>query len=578
MPKQLKNSHKLQNLRSRLMGILVLATIGISHHSQATPSNAQLTIGMTQEFESLNPLLASMSASTWIGALVGRPLAVVNPQWQWECMSCTDLPSLENGKAKIIEKNGIKVISVDWELKPNLKWGDGQPITGKDFRLAWEITRAPNVSVASKEQTLNIAEFNLDPKNPLKFTTVYKEVLYNYFQLPLIPVPSHVEGPIWNKSKDQTGAYEKLTAYTTKPTDPGLSSGPYIVSEVKMGSHVIVKRNPHWSGKKPDIERIIFKLIPNTQALEASLLSKEIDMINELGMSFDQATEFEKRMGRDPKLKAAYQVVFTDGLTYEHIDLNLRNPYLADKRVRQAMLYGINRQKLSDSLFGGKQPVARSMIHPKDVYYTTDLPSYEYNLDKAKELLEQAGWKAEGDGRKKDGKILEFTIMTTAQNKTRELVETFIQSELKKIGIRISIKNEPARVFFGETLPKGKWDGLAMFAWTSSPDSPPRTTLHSTEIPNEKNSFAGQNYSGFSNPKVDEIFDQVRGELSLDKRKVLMIELQKIYSEEVPVLPLFMRSEIAVLPALLQNYKPTGHQYAASNWAEHWSISPGASH
>jgi peptide/nickel transport system substrate-binding protein len=219
------------------------------------------------------------------------------------------------------------------------------------------------------------------------------------------------------------------------------------------------------------------------------------------------------------------------------------------------------------------------MIHPKDVYYTTDLPAYEYNLAKAQELLDQAGWKIQPDGlRKKDGKTLEFTIMTTSQNKSRELVQTFIQSELKKAGVKISIKNEPARVFFGETLSKGHWDGLAMFAWTSSPDSPPRTTLHSTEIPTEKNSFAGQNYAGYSNAKVDEIFDQVRRELSLDKRKVLMNELQKIYAEEVPVLPLFMRSEIAVLPAQLQNYKPTGHQYAASHWAEYWSLGPAAAH
>jgi hypothetical protein len=76
------------------------------------------------------------------------------------------------------------------------------------------------------------------------------------------------------------------------------------------------------------------------------------------------------------------------------------------------------------------------MIHPKDVYYTTDLPAYEYNLAKAQELLDQAGWKVQPDGlRKKDGKTLEFTIMTTSQNNSRELVQTFIQSELKKAGV-----------------------------------------------------------------------------------------------------------------------------------------------
>ena len=564
---------------SHLLVAWLAGPLAFSSAGQSAPSNDQVTIGMTQEFESLNPILASMSASTWIIALVQRPLAVVNPKWEWECMTCKELPTLENGKAKIIEKQGQKMLSVVWELLPNYKWGDGTPITAKDYKLAWEISRAPNVTVASKEAALNIVEFEIDPQNPLKFTTVWKEVRYSYYQMPLTPVPAHIEGPIWEKTKNQTGAYEKQTAYTVNPTHPGLSSGPYMVSEVKMGSHVIVKKNPHWAGKQPEISKMVLKLIPNTQALEASLISGEIDMINEMGMTFDQATEFEKRLSRDANLKRLYRVSYTDGLQYEHIDLNLRNPALVDKRVRQAILYGINRQKLTDSLFGGKQPVARSMIHPKDVYAINDLPAYDYNLDKAKELLDQSGWKLEGDGyRKKDGKPLELTLMTTSQNKTRELVQTFIQSELKKAGIRINIKNEPARVFFGETLPKIRWDGMAMFAWISSPDSPPRTTLHSEEIPTEKNAFTGQNYAGFSNPRVDQIFDEVRKELSLDKRKVLMAELQKIYAEEVPVLPLFMRSEIAVLPTQLKNYVPTGHQYSTSLWAEKWTVSPVQSH
>jgi peptide/nickel transport system substrate-binding protein len=559
--------------------VCFLVPLFLTFPVKAVPSNEQVVIGMTQEFESLNPILASMSASTWIIGLVQRPLAVVNPQWQWECLTCKELPTLENGKAKIVEKNGHKMVSVEWELLPNQKWGDGTPITAKDYKLTWEITRSPNVTVASKEVAQNIVEFNIDPKNPLKFNTIWKEVVYNYFQFPLIPIPAHIEGPIWEKNKNKTGSYEKLTTYTVNPTNPGLSSGPYMVTEVKMGSHIIVKKNPHWFGKTADINKIVMKLIPNTQALEASLISGEIDMINEMGMTFDQATEFEKRLERDSNLKSLYRVSYTDGLNYEHIDLNLRNPILADKRVRQAILYAINRKKLTDSLFSGKQPVARSMIHPKDVYAINDLPLYDYDLNKSKELLDQAGWKVEGDGyRKKDGKTFELTLMTTSQNKTRELVQTFIQSELKKAGIKINIKNEPARVFFGETLSKIRWDGMAMFAWVSSPDSPPRTTLHSNEIPSDKNAFTGQNYVGFSNPRVDQILDDVRKELSLDNRKQLMSELQKIYAEEVPVLPLFMRSEIAVLPLRLQNYKPTGHQYSPSIWAEMWSFTPTSTH
>ena len=102
---------------------------------------------------------------------------------------------------------------------------------------------------------------------------------------------------------------------------------------MKLGSHVVVKKNPNFVGKAAEIEKIIVKLIPNTQTIEAALLSGEVDMVGEVGVSFDQAVEFEKRMAKDTANKDRFKTIFRDGLIYEHIDLNLRNPILADLNV-----------------------------------------------------------------------------------------------------------------------------------------------------------------------------------------------------------------------------------------------------
>ncbi len=110
------------------------------------------------------------------------------------------------------------------------------------------------------------------------------------------------------------------------------------------------------------------------------------------------------------------------------------------------------------------------------------------------------------------GQTLSLELMTTAGNRTRELVEQVLQSQWRKIGVDIRIKNEPARVLFGETLPHRQFD-LAMYAWISAPENVPRSILHSSEIPDAANGFAGQNAAGFKNAEMDRLIDALEIEL-----------------------------------------------------------------
>ncbi len=144
----------------------------------------------------------------------------------------------------------------------------------------------------------------------------------------------------------------------------------------------MLERNPYWWGKPPYFRRIVVWTVENTAALEANLLAGGIDMVaGELGFSLDEALGFEKRHGRD------FDVLYKPGLVYEHIDLNLDNPILADKRVRQALLYGIDRKAISDEIFAGRDPVADSFVPPLDPVYSPDVPRYPYDPAKARALL-----------------------------------------------------------------------------------------------------------------------------------------------------------------------------------------------
>jgi peptide/nickel transport system substrate-binding protein len=537
------------------------------------PSPTRFEIGVTQEFESLNPMISTMAASSYIYYFTGRPLVSINADWEYECWLCVEIPTLENGLAQIVIVDGIKKLSAQWEIRPDAIWGDGTPITGRDVELSWKIGASPNVSVGDKLSFQNIEAVEVDPNHPKKFTLHFKEARYHHNEIAtFFLLPSHLEGPVWEKTQDSAGSYEKQTTFSTDPTLPGLYSGPYRVDEIKLGSHVSLIRNEHYYGEKPQIEQVIFKLIPNTQALEANLLSGNIDMISEIGLIFDQALAFDKRSKSDPDLRA-FETRFREGTIYEHITMNIRHPILKDLDVRKAMVYAIDREKLVMSLFEGKQPVALHDTHPLDPYFTDDVLKYSHDPPRAKALLDGAGWKVGSDGyRYKEGKKFTVTLMTTAQDKTRELVEVFLQDQWKQVGIEARIKNEPARVFFGETMRRGPFPDLAMFASLSSPGNVPLTSLHSHEIPNKENGWSGQNFGGFENAVIDEALDAIHTEFDFEKRKALMAIIQREYTEQLPAIPLYLRAQIAVIPKTMKGFRLSGHQFYSTLRAERWSL------
>jgi peptide/nickel transport system substrate-binding protein len=556
-----------------VLALALYTLFGISG-THAKKNDRSLVIGIAQEFENLNPTIAQMAASTYMYYLVGQPLITLNADWKWECVLCKRIPLPDTGLMKVKEENGQEHMYTEWEIFEDAKWGDGKPITGYDVQFSWQVGKSPNVSVGLKDVYERMLDVIVDKKNPKKFTIKFDKPRYGYWQLGTFYVlPKHLEGPIFEKAKSSRGAYEKQSMYSVNPTHPGLYSGPYRVKEIKLGSHVVLVPNEKYNGPKTNIDSVIFRLIPNTQALEANLLSGTINMIGELGITFDQALALEKRLKKDERLRKKFEVLYRAGTVYEHVDLNLRNNLLQDVRLRRALLFAIDRQSMVDALFEGRQKVAIHSLHPYDPYYTEDVEKYPYNPEMAKKLLDEAGWKTGSDGiRVKDGKRLSISIMSTAQNKTRENVEVFLQNQFKKVGVDLKIKNQPARVFFGETVRKGLYPDLAMFAWISSPDNPPKSTLYSGEIPTKENGHSGQNSGAYRNKLVDESLDKLETEMDMKVRRELMKTVMQEYMKDVPVLPLYMRAQIAVIPKRLEGFRLSGHQFYSTLGARNWKM------
>jgi peptide/nickel transport system substrate-binding protein len=547
----------------------------------AAPSEARLTIGLSQEPDTLHPVISTMDVSRIVRNTVLHPLGALNEQWKLECWLCVEIPTLDNGLAKIVpDASGKAKLDVTWEIRPDATWGDGAPVTGEDVKLAWQVGTSPNVTNPSAAAFEGVESVTVDAKNPRRVTMRFKEPRYDFNELDLAfaPIASHIDGPIWERTKNTPQAYEKQSAYVTDPTNPGLYDAGYRVAEIKPGSHVLVVRNEKFYGKPAPIKSLLFKFIDNTQALEANLVSGNIDMIGGVGASFDQALAFEKRLKGDASLAKLYKVTFLDDLIYEHLDFNLEDPRVSEADVRRALTLAVDRTAMCKALFDLRQKPALHSFHPMAAYYTEDVAKYPYDVAKAEALLDAAGWKkGEGGVRAKNGVPLALQIGSTSANKSRELVEVYLQEAWRKIGVKLTIKNEPARTFFGETLPKRRYGQLAMYAstWGSGNDIQ-NASFESSQIPTAANGWAGSNYMGWKNAKVDAALTRAKAELDAAKRKTLMTDVVKEVAAELPQMPLYYRAAIQIVPTSLRVHQSGGMEYPVSLRAHLWEVAPAA--
>ena len=550
-----------------MLGAIAL-TLPMLAHAQAVKDT--LVIGMSQYPPSLHPGIDPTVAKTYGIRFAYRPIATYNDDRQMQCFLCTEVPTIANGRAKLVDLGGGKKgLTVKFTLLPQAKWGDGTPITSKDVAFTWSIGSKVESGFARPALFQKITKVEvIDDKNYILHMNKAEYDFADMFDFALIP--AHLEEPVV-KALSNPADYNKNTNYSRTPTTAGLWNGPYKLTQLQSGAFMVFEPNPHWWGQKPHFKRITLKTIENTATLEANLRSGDIDYISGvLGLSMDQGLA----MAKEPAMQQKYNFEFPLGLIYEHIDLNRNNPVLKDKRVRQALLLGIDRETLVKQLVDGKFPVAHSWVNPMDPGYDANVTKYPFDPAKAKTMLDQAGFKPGADGIRANaaGQRLSLEYMTTAGNKLRELIQQVLQNQWKQIGVEVVIKNVPARTYFGETLKKQQFTGLAELAWSSNPEEPPTNTLATSAIPNAENNFGGANYSQFSDPTMDKLIADVQRELDPAKRKPLWAQMQKIYTEELPVLPLFFRTDVYVVPKWLTGVVRPGKLPSNYYGQETWGV------
>ncbi|EUB99449.1 ABC-type transporter, periplasmic subunit [Rhizobium sp. CF080] len=532
--------------------------------AMAQANKTQLVVGQLQFLTNFHPLIQVNNTKRLVVNYSLRPMTAFDQNVVNQCILCETLPTIENGLAKIVDlPDGKKGMTVTLKLKKGLSWGDGKPVTSKDIEFTWKMARDPKIGFSNYNSWDRASELQVVDESTVTLTL--PQILSSYNSWDQV-IPEHLEGPVY-AANPTLDTYVKQSLYNTQPTNPGLWNGSYLLSDYQIGTRIVFTPNPKWVGAKPHLQRIVLSYRDNSSSLLQNLLAGSVDAVpvSPGGISFSQMLDLR---GQQPT-KFKYYIDY--GTNVERIAMNFDNPILKDKSVRQALLYAIDRQAISDELFGGLQPVANGILSDENSYYNKNMTIYKYDPTKAKDLLAKAGWKPGPGGIcvNDKGERLSLELVSTAGNQTREQIAQVLQSQMKEVCIEIKNNFVPLQEFNGDMARKRKFKALIMSSIDFSPSVSPRIALGSDAVPKADNNFVGNNFSAYSSPAMDKAISELEVALDPKTTKEKWAEVQKIFSEDLPMLPLYFYPRAYVAVPDLVNFRQ-GTLDPLQIWAEEW--------
>ncbi|HTQ60588.1 MAG TPA: ABC transporter substrate-binding protein [Candidatus Solibacter sp.] len=344
---------------------------------------------------------------------------------------------------------------------------------------------------------------------------------------------------LWNLSDGAMGIvpYGSGDEMTLRP----IGSGPFKFVSAETDREVVLERNDDYWGKKAKLERVRFAVVPDetTEALELRKGSGDVAINSYL------TPDTIVTLARDPNL----QVERGAGTRLAYLGFNLRDPILKDVRVRQAIAYGLDRRPMIEYLWRGEAEPARSILPTQSWAYNPDLPDYQHDPEKAKRLLDAAGYPAV------NGVRFHITMKTSTDPNTRLMVAV-MQQQLREVGIVLDIRSFEFATFFSD-VQHGAFQmyGLRWIGGNEDPDIF-EYAFHSSKFPPN-----GANRDYYSNQRVDALIDEARQQIDPKARKPLYAEVQSILAQDLPYINLWYLDNVLVHTKRVQNLKlnPAGN-------------------
>jgi len=408
-------------------------------------------------------------------------------------------------------------LTYTFHLRPDIRWSDGQPITSADFKWTFEQALKPENQYPYASNFEPIVSYEAPDPSTIMVTLREPSAVGLDNADVIGPLPKHVwEHLDWNDA----GLNPEIMA-------PSVVSGPFKLKEWQRDHHATFVANELYFKGRPKLDSYTIQIVPSQAVAFEKLRAGEVDRAEfepadiERARHLDNVTVYEW-------LPAA--------ASWSYLGFNLRKPYLQDVRVRRAMAYAIDRQLIVDKIMYGLGAPIYSAYPPTCWCYNPDVPHYDYNPERARQLLAEAGWTPGSDGIvTKDGERLHLRMIYGPNtSKVRERIATVAQEEFRKIGIEVELQGLEWGTFLQAVhSPPFDWD-MTVLGWTSTLD--PHWMY---QIWSEKN-IPKLNAVGYVNKRVEELFQEGVREFDPEQRKNAYFEIQRILAEDLPYIFLTM--------------------------------------
>ncbi len=515
----------------------------------------------------LNPHLTNVARNWEVSRLTYEPLANFDKDGDPILFLAAEIPSLENGGLAPDGK------SVTWKLKEGVRWSDGEPFTAEDVKFTYEFVTNPDVASDSANTYAGVE--SVEVIDDLTAKVNFKEVTPTWAQTFVgirgMVLPRHI-------FVDYNGPNAKDAPANLAP----VGTGPYrmvefatediviIGNDVVETKKIVYEANPFF--REPD--ELYFSRVELQGGGDAEVAARAV--LEEGNVDYAWNVQVDVKVLDALVALGKGSVINNPGPYVERIFLNhsdpnrataegefssleFEHPFLSDLRVRQALAYAINRDVIA-KLYGATERLTNNVITARPTYRTEAKVPDEFDLEKARALLDEAGWvDSDGDGiRDKDG--LKMKILFQANtNPLRGKVQEIVKSDLESIGLEVELKIIDAAIFGkrGPTNTNSLWHFYAdmQLLFMGDPNPDPGNYLSwwtCQQVPQMTNDWTGLNLQRWCNPEYDELYQKSTTEIDPEKRRQLIIQMSTMLGEEVVTIPLVQRANSSAVSNTLE--------------------------
>jgi peptide/nickel transport system substrate-binding protein len=527
-----------------------VGTTGAGGASAGNPwtQHGVLRIANLGEPDSLNPLIGNQQIDTDLSMLWSGYFYNLDDRNRFVPELATAFPTLSNGG---ISRDGRTIV---YHLRRGVTWQDGAPFTADDVIFTWRAIMSDRNDVPSRVGYDDIAAIaERDPYTiAVRLKHPWSPFVATFFTMSGDPYPV--------LPKHLLSRYPDLNrvAYNSQP----IGTGPFIVDHWQRGQKMVFRANPHYWRGRPKLDRIEFTAIPDENTILTQLQAHEVDL--EWNAPVSQYPSLQKLTG--------FRLTLTPFTQYSQIVFNLRTPALADVQVRRALAYATNVDGYIQKITHGVQVRAASDQPEYSWAYAPNLPRYGFDQQKARALLDAAGWRVVGpDGiREKDGRKLQLVAANVSGSSNGNAVFVSLQRDWHDVGVDLEIKNYITSLFFsaytaGGILMTGKFD-IALDSWVNGEDPDDSTQFMCNQMPP-----AGQNIYHFCDETLDAAEQVALNNYDIGVRKRAYAAIQYRLVDREPLMVLWFARRIDLFNTDLQGFRPA-HTVTDlwNSWA--WSI------